>query len=364
MKIGILSMQRVPNYGSFLQAYSLKTIIESKGHKAVFVDIENKKDYLPKRKSKLLIKLNKIKYVDKYFFKRMKYSEKNKQMAQLFQNVQKKYLGIKPDKMTSEGCDTVIIGSDEIFNCSPVSYWGISGQRFGDIPGVQNVLSYAASCGYTGQDDMGEDDKALISSALKKLSNISVRDDNTRDFVKKLINKEPEMHLDPVLIYGFEKEIKIGENEGFPDYPYMVVYAYHNRINSKNEINAIRGYAKEKGLKTIAIGGSLPWCDEFAVISPFQVLAYFKHAHCIITDTFHGTVMAAKLNKSFGTIVRESNKNKLDDLLKRLKIENHKLTDINLINKVFDQQDDFKNCNTVIEDGQKRALEYLEKTAL
>ena len=38
MKIGIMSMQRITNYGSFLQSYALKNIIKSLGHKVVFVD--------------------------------------------------------------------------------------------------------------------------------------------------------------------------------------------------------------------------------------------------------------------------------------------------------------------------------------
>ena len=33
------------------------------------------------------------------------------------------------------------------------------------------------------------------------------------------------------------------------------------------EIKSIKDYAKNNGLKTIAIGGSLPWCDEFAVLT-------------------------------------------------------------------------------------------------
>ena len=39
MKVGILSMQEVKNYGSFLQAYSLKSNIEALGHQCEFVKI-------------------------------------------------------------------------------------------------------------------------------------------------------------------------------------------------------------------------------------------------------------------------------------------------------------------------------------
>lgn len=37
-KVGIMSMQRIANYGSFLQAYALKQLIEELGHKVEFVD--------------------------------------------------------------------------------------------------------------------------------------------------------------------------------------------------------------------------------------------------------------------------------------------------------------------------------------
>ena len=37
-KIGILSMQRIKNYGSFLQAYALKKIVEEFDTKVEFVD--------------------------------------------------------------------------------------------------------------------------------------------------------------------------------------------------------------------------------------------------------------------------------------------------------------------------------------
>ena len=39
MKIAILSMQEVKNYGSFLQAFSLKNTIESLGHTCDFINI-------------------------------------------------------------------------------------------------------------------------------------------------------------------------------------------------------------------------------------------------------------------------------------------------------------------------------------
>lgn len=38
MRVGIMSMQRVVNHGSFMQAYGLQSMIRSLGYEAIFVD--------------------------------------------------------------------------------------------------------------------------------------------------------------------------------------------------------------------------------------------------------------------------------------------------------------------------------------
>ena len=42
-KVGIMSMQRIINYGSFLQAYGLKKVIEGLGYEVEFVDYQVEK---------------------------------------------------------------------------------------------------------------------------------------------------------------------------------------------------------------------------------------------------------------------------------------------------------------------------------
>lgn len=364
MKIGILSMQRVKNYGSFLQAYALKIMLEKRGHRVTFLDIEKKKGYNPKKINKLHRLMKRLKNVDLYLYKRIIYSKKNSELNALFENQQKYYLGLLDREMKEKSYDMVVIGSDEIFNASSYSEWGINSQRFGLIPYAGRTISYAASCGYTCSQDMNDAEREEIGKALLMMQDISVRDENTGLFVKELSKREPVYNLDPVLIYDFEDEIKQGEREGYPQYPYMVVYAYHNRIKSKNEIKAIKSYAKKRKLRTIAIGGSLPWCDEFAVISPFQVLAYFKHAECIVTDTFHGTVIAAKFNKPVAVIVRDSNSNKLMDLIKRLHIVDSVISDPHELESVFNNNNDYVSCNEIIETGKIEAFSYFDRQGL
>ena len=74
-------------------------------------------------------------------------------------------------------------------------------------------ISYAASIGKSDVSllENNKDLKTKITNLLEDFDNISVRDKNTFNFIKYLTKKEPEIVLDPTLIYT----PKILENEKF-----------------------------------------------------------------------------------------------------------------------------------------------------
>ena len=75
MKVGILSMQQITNYGSFLQAYGLKSIIEGLGHQAEFINIipgEQLPQYKISKLHKIKLMLNRLKV--KHPFRQLKYT--------------------------------------------------------------------------------------------------------------------------------------------------------------------------------------------------------------------------------------------------------------------------------------------------
>ena len=94
----------------------------------------------------------------------------------------------------------------------------------------------------------------------------------------------------------------------------IAVYTYSNRICDKDEINAIKLFAHNYGLKTIGVGMYQIWCDENVLGEPFEIVGYLKVEY-VVTDDFHGSVFSIKYKKRFATFVRESNRNKLIDLL-------------------------------------------------
>lgn len=364
MKIAILSMQKVDNIGSLLQSYSLKKILEKEGNTVSFIDIEkNEEDYklmekyYTKEKKKII---NKIKKIDKYFFNRLKMKKLQKMQNAIYQKFRKEKLNIK-DGDNDDEYDLCIIGSDEVFNCVQESKWGFTSQLYGNVRQASNVITYAASCGSTTVDKIPTKVKERIQKYFRNISAFSARDENTKMFIQKLSDKKVEMHLDPVLVGNFDEEMKkVDINKmGLPEH-YCIIYSYPNRINSKLEINAIKKYCKDNNLELITIGNPQMWVKNYKILDPFETLEAFKKADLVITDTFHGTIFSAKYSRKFAIMVRESNKNKLDDLINRLNIKEHKISKIEDLEKACMLNNDITSIREVLEKERKNTIKYLE----
>lgn len=354
MKIGILSMQEVKNYGSFLQAFSLKSNIEALGHQCDFINIIPGRqigDYRQSRFHKVKLLLERLWGWD--FVKRIVTIYK-------FQNRFSKeflpYLGVK--KGQTEGHrDIVVIGSDEVFNCAQKTWFGFSPQLYGKCIDADKVISYAASFGATTFDilqKLGLKDE-VAKLLARNFSQISVRDENSRQVVKTLTGKEPQMHVDPVLIYDYSDFMPKEKHKS----DYIIVYSYPGRISDKKEIAAIQAFANQKGLRLLSIGHYFPWCDDVVVPTPFEVLALFRDAAYIVTDTFHGSVFSIKYNKPFCTIVRDMNNQKLTYLLKQFGLEDRIVKDLSLMGTMMERTIDYQSVNKKIESERQRSLEYL-----
>lgn len=348
MSIGILSMQKVMNFGSYLQSYALKSILGSMGCDVGFVDIRPGRQVVAKSQSSARPGL------DRHILKRIGHVLYRRNRMKRFRTDFFPAIGI--DQPISERtCEKIVIGSDEVFNCSQAVSWGFSPQLFGDT--AVPAFTYAASCGHATFERASQLGLVPeIATALKKLGAISVRDENTASFVRQIAGIEPERHLDPVLVFDWDKAIapaKTYKN-------YILVYAYDNRINAPGEIRAIKDFARKRGKRLMSFGLYQRWCDANIPCSPLELLHYFDHADAVITDTFHGTVFSIKRNRPFATIVRDSNRNKLGDLLRRFELTDREAPAAEQLGKVMDQTVDWDKINGILEKETARSLAYLK----
>lgn len=350
-------MQHVRNYGSFLQAYALKSTLEALGHQCEFIDIEDG-EQLPglKRDMKYLISMAFKRYFNwnaiKSFVSKWKYTK-------IYQNrFDKEFLpelGIHKHEIKE--FDVVVIGSDEVFNFNQRASFGFTTQLYGDVKNARKVISYAGSFGTTTVEAIEKYGvRGRITDAMNRMSAISVRDDNSFKVVKSLLGKEPSYNIDPVLMFDYQKYAKEPKEKD-----YIVVYSYPNRIKGKEEINAIKRFAKEKGKKLISICFYFPWCDETVIPHPFEVLGYIKNADYVITDTFHGCVMSIKFNKQFVALVRESNKQKMSSLLNQFGLGNRMCESFEDLSERMNGEIAYKPVNEQIKSEGEKSIQYLER---
>lgn len=353
-RIGIMTMHRIVNYGSFLQAYALRKTIEELGYIDVeFVDYEFERDIIGPNKENGIIK--KILRIGNpyWFVKRTRHRIK-------FEKKYKQYLvdlGVSEKKYGSN-INTLVIGSDEVFNCLqhyPVGYSrNLFGKGYEDI----KVISYAASFGHTTLPQLAEYGIAdEVGDMLSKFKAISVRDKNSLNIVNTLVpNRKVCVNFDPVLVGNFDEILNDNNTVKYTNY--IIVYAYPGRI-SKEEEKTIKEFARKHNKKIISLGFFQKCADINLVVAPLELLAYFKKADFVITDTFHGTVFSIKMNTNFGTLIRDSNKNKLLSLLKQVRCEKQILNSISDIERVYVDKADFCDCNKIIEKEAKRTKKYL-----
>ena len=364
--VAILSMQSVNNFGSLIQAYSLKKMVENLGYDVCFLDIEkrpeddellesNRISYLSEMEAGSITK----KLADGYIFNRLKNKSVQGDQDKVFNAFRDKYLApYKGDRRI----DAVIIGSDEVFNCMQESDWGFTSQLFGNIRDVNRVFTYAACCGFTRISDVPDAAVEKIRESFKNISAFSVRDANTFEFVSGIRGSEGiSYHLDPALLCDLSDEMDAEPAANKLPEKYCLVYSYKNRIYEQSEIDLIKSFCKEHDMEIIAVGMPQKWIKNFYAASPFELLKIFKRAAFVITDTFHGTVFSARFAERFAVIVRESNFNKLRDLTDRLGIEDHVISGVAQISDKYDIIHDKTYLDALLAGEYERSLDYLRE---
>lgn len=364
LKVGILSMQRIQNYGSFLQAYGLKHILEELGCDVRFVDYHPGKTIIPSDGGKgVFRKVSKVMEVLKYdapFKEKIRFIKYKKNYSSNYDP----YLGLSDEMNYSPELDVLVIGSDEVFNCiQNNSNVGFSPELFGQNRKSKKLISYAASFGNTTEKALrkyGLTEK--LSVWLKDFDAISVRDKNSGEIIEHLTGNKPVYNLDPVLMYDF-----MGKCSDIPDDVgednYMILYGYSGRF-TKEECTEIRKYAKSKNLKVFCIGGVQGCCDRFIDVDPFRVIAYFKNADCVVTDTFHGTIMSVITHRQFCSVIRRSgygNSQKMSDLLDRLSLKERSLNSISDLPDLMGKVISYDKTDDIIKAERERTYEYLRQ---
>lgn len=355
MLVGIMSMQRVVNHGSFLQAMALKRLVESLGHEVAFIDFKPGRSLTGSGSVKAEIK-SCIKRI--YALRKLLsvFGISGSELTQKYEGCLP-LLNVDPLKWNyDQSVDTLIIGSDEVFNCLQAGPGvGYSPDLFGKKADAQKVISYAASFGFATIDGIKQAGIANdIAGYLRSFDAISVRDNNSGRIVEELTGLKPLIHQDPVIVGDLEKlDWQSVTSDGF-----IGVYGYNDRF-SESEGRAVRAFANKQGLRVVSLFGRQSFCDETIICGPDEIIPWFKSAEYIVTDTFHGTILSSITHTPMAVFVRSSNSNKLVDLLDSLNLTDRRCDGPNDLQRIMSNSVDFDLIEVVRSTERKRTEDYL-----
>ena len=143
MKVGIMSMHRIPNYGSFMQAYSLKKMIESLDHEVCFVDYQVEPSITKRKRTdewiKCFIKNKKREWFNRGIIDQILHKEEKEK------DIMRSCNGLlEIDENYAFHCkvDVLVIGSDEVFNCTQAGEnVGYSPELFGKNARAKKIIT-------------------------------------------------------------------------------------------------------------------------------------------------------------------------------------------------------------------------------
>lgn len=313
MKASVITLHTVDNYGSAMQTYATKKVLDKFGYTVEFIDYW-RKDNLPEYRAKQLLQ-SRILQKFKFLWGINKYSQRvatltlslilknRKSVMQKFlekhiQLTDYRYNSYDELKKNPPLADIYITGSDQVWN----KIWnqGIDKAYFLDFaPAGKPRISFAASI---GRNHLDEDEILETMKLLKKYDAISVREQSAADLLSSM-GIPSTLILDPTLMLKAEEWKKIAVKVEI-NRPYLLIYQLNP--NPQMDIYA-KKIAQKKGWDVVRIGFGTSDKKKSGICimlpSVEKFLGLFFGASCVLTDSFHATAFSLNLGIDFISVM-------------------------------------------------------------
>lgn len=300
MRIAIITFHRAYNCGAMLQAWALKTVLERMGHKVEFPVLNHVGETKRWKLSWIKWSWNPVKLLRSVVY-RVVYNIASIPGEDLlrhrFKLFRQKYLVERVCRIDEldKLYDVIIVGSDQVWNedCSKGEAPLFLAEG---LPSGVKKIAYAVSCG-----DKALSDERLITigNAVRRFVDVSVRENIIGEQLRRIINKELPMVLDPTLLLDVS-DYNIWDRQLVSE-PCLFMYTL-----STNDffINTARLIAKKLAVKLV-IAPMYQFSRYKAPrnltygISPDRLVSYVARAKYVLSGSFHGTVLSILFNKPF-----------------------------------------------------------------
>lgn len=335
MKIGIITILKVNNYGAELQAFALQRKLNAMGYDAEIIDYLYYKNKghkrerismptfpfpLKKRVKEILLPI--VENV-KSWSSRKAHEHRNEgfvafhQRNTRFSEVQ--YTSYSQLYSNVPEYDVYCVGSDQVWN--PGCYTSLNPYFLTFAPKGKKRISYGSSFGVS---EIPENAKQYFQSALNGLDFIAVREQTGKGLVNSLTGREATVVVDPTLLLSKEEWSNVAKYDKVPEKDYLLIYDLRD---SEIVTQTALHIAKERGLSVVRICKTASSQDNgsngilnIVDAAPDDFIGLFSKAKFVVTNSFHGTVFSNIFQKDFYSVLpcKRDNNSRVVDLLNRL----------------------------------------------
>lgn len=357
IKVGVITLHAIKNYGSVLQAYATQEILHNIGFDVTIIDYVRE----DARKENILNSCS-----NGNWLKKIVLMPSVKRWEQVFDKFNDQYLNLTEETYTSEedfnnasfDYDAYCTGSDQVWNS--ISNRGIRTPLYLSFASESKYkFSFASSFGQMTLPDL---EVAELKCLIHQYNYISVREDTGKDI---LINQfgykkvehvlDPTLAVPPIFWRNLKAKSKLKED-------YILVYNLNN--NKDFDIFATE-IAKKAGLKLVRLcvrydqfykPGKSIFLPEVPVF-----IDLIDKAKYVLTDSFHATAFSMSLNTKPICVMPPKFQSRIQSILSLLDAEKSCLardyTDYDILNRKID----FEKINNILDSERKKTINYLKK---
>lgn len=391
MKIGIVTVTYVNNFGSHLQTFALQQIIRSMGFQTEIISPKGLSKEISKRRYAYLLsrlydfnelksyssvlKIKIAQRLDKGFGRALK------QRAQKFISFAEKEYKFSPitsswAELTNlcKGYSAVVIGSDQNWRPANIAggYYTIE-----YVPEDINKVAYSTSFGIS-RVIPSQNEKAKFF--LSRINHLSVREDSGRRIIKDLIDRDVPVVCDPTLLLAkseWERYIEIESQTDLTDIvqtSYILCYYLGENPMHRQFAKKLR---EKTGYKIVSIlmGEERYYkekedCYDISVscIGPLDFVNLISHAKYVCTDSFHGCAFSLLFQKELFAFYKSSTNSKmsvndrLDSMLGWAGVKNRIIKDDVEITDSLLEPIDYEDVEKRIEEKREMSMQFLRKS--
>ena len=339
-KVGIITVHRLPNWGSTLQAYALQRVINGLGFETENIDYRYPNEFHWERgknwgrKPPLILKSVALSIKNKIMYTLHLKARPQMQLLNKFINsnmkLSRKYSSFDELHKNPPIYDIYVSGSDQIWN--PNTMLGDTSYMLDFASDSAKKIAYASSFSCR---NIPEDKVSIYKKYLNRYYALSVRENNGKTIIHELLGREADIVLDPTLLLSREDWHDLSMKARKVKLPskYILCYMLAYTFSADEPMNILLQRIQKKYswpiivLKNVPRGfsGQLSELPRNYDIGVPEFLYLIQHATLVVSSSFHGVAFALNFGRPLVALAKEDEDDRITSLINNLGISNEVL---------------------------------------